>query len=152
MSDWDFEENKPSDVTLKELTQLCKDLKEKREDKTKAEKVVSNINSEIAKVQGKVIEYLTEYGMKNFSGEFGTVTRTKRYSVRQPNTPEKKEAFYKYLKERGDFENLISVNSRTLASYVKQEIEAKKEDGQYDWVPPGIDTPETVETLSIRKK
>lgn len=140
-----------NEVTVKELSELCSSMKELREEKSGLEKEVKAINTKLTDIQAKILNYLDEYGMKNFSGDFGTVIRSKKYSVRQPGSPEAKEAFYDYLKKQGIFEELISVNSRTLASWVKKEIEAKKEEGIYDFVPPGIDTPETIETISLRK-
>jgi len=149
--EWGFDQNKPNDVTLKELTFLCKMMKGYRESKKEAEDKVKEITKRLRDVEHKVLNYLEEYGMKNFSSEYGTVIRSKRYSVRQPQTPENREAFFGYLKEQGVFDELISVNSRTLTSWVRQEIEAKKDEGDCDFVPPGLDKPEITEQISLRK-
>jgi hypothetical protein len=148
---WEYETEEPSEVTLKELTGLCSELKEKRAEKKAIEDQAKEVGSRIAKIEAKILAHLEEYGMKNFSGDFGQVVRTKRYSVKQPKTPEAKEQFFDYLRSQGVFEELISVNSRTLQSWVRQEIEAKKEEGVQDFVPPGLDQPEITETISLRK-
>lgn len=146
-----WETKEPDDLTLKQLNQLCEEYVSYRAQKKEAEARVKDIETEISKRANKIIEFLTEYGMKNFDGPFGKVSVMNRYSVRQPNTPENKEAFYNYLKEKGDFDHLISVNSRTLQSYVKHEIEAQKQEGNFDFVPPGLEKPEIVQTISLRK-
>lgn len=149
--EWGFEQEAPSDVTLKELNTICGLYKEKRAEKKAADEVVKSISAEISKLEAKILGYLDEYGMKNFSGSFGQVIRQKRYSVKQPRTPEAKEAFFDYLRGQGIFEDMVSVNSRTLQSWVRQEIEAKKEEGLRDFVPPGLEPPDIVETISLRK-
>ena len=141
----DWGDEKVSDVTLKELTGLCNDVRKLRDDKKLADDMLKVINGKIATKEAKVLEYLSEYGMKNFSGDFGMVVRTKRYSVKQPDGPEKKSEFFNWLREKGVFEEMVSVNSRTLTSFVKAEHEATGK------TPPGLLPPEIVETISLRK-
>lgn len=150
--EWGFETEKPSDITLKELAGLCIKMRDLRTDKKVLDDQIKEINSELKKVETKILENLDEYGMKNFSGDWGTVSRTRRYSVKQPGTPAEKGKFFDYLRDQGVFEDLVSVNSRTLCSFVKQEIESKKEDGIDDFVPPGLNSPEIIETITLRKK
>jgi hypothetical protein len=145
------EPKSPNEVTIKQLTELCEKYKEKKAEKKCLEDQVKEINKDLSSIQTKILAYLDEYGMKSFNGDFGSVSRRKNYSVKQPASPEAREAFFGYLKDQGVFDQMISVNSRTLASYVKQEIEAAKEAGKLDFVPPGIDKPEIVETISMRK-
>jgi len=140
-----------SEVTIKELKNLCEKYREVRAKKAELEAQVKEVNKEKASIEAKMVEYLTENEMRNFSGEFGQIILTKRVSVRQPANPEDKEAFYNWLKEKGDFERLISVNSRTLTKYVRDEIDIKKSEGQYGFVPPGLKEPETTQTVTFKK-
>lgn len=148
---WGHESTAPSEVTLKKLQEMCKEYREKKEEKKKLEDEAGKLHKEAAGIQAKILQYMEEYGMKSVTGDFGQITRRRNYSVKQPNTPEKREQFFDYLKSQGIFDEMISINSRTLASYVRQEIEAKKEEGDLGFVPPGIDTPEVVETISLKK-
>lgn len=145
---WYEEEEKP--VTVKELNTLCVKYNELKKEAAEIGKKKAEVEKEASKIQHQIIEHLEENKMKNHSGEFGTISVTNRYSVKQPQGDEK-DAFFKYLRDTDQFD-IVSVNSRTLTSFVKQEIEAKKSEGVYNWVPPGISEPETVKTLSLRKK
>jgi len=148
--DWG-ESKTASEVTISELKQLCQKYKESRAEKEKIAAELKEQNKALAKIEAKIVEYLTENDMKNFSGEFGQVSLTKRVSVKQPATPEAKAEFYSWLQAKGDFEHLISINSRTLTKYVRDEIEIKQQEGEYGFIPPGLEGPETTRTISFRK-
>ena len=69
--EWGFETEKPSDITLKELAGLCIKMRDLRTDKKVLDDQIKEINSELKKVETKILENLDEYGMKNFSGGLG---------------------------------------------------------------------------------
>ena len=46
---------------------------------------------------------------------------------------------------------LVSVNSRTLTSWVSKEIEAQESVGEYGFEVPGLKGVEVFKTLSLRK-
>ena len=46
---------------------------------------------------------------------------------------------------------MITVNSRTLNSYAKQEEELAEEEGDFDFQIPGLEKSEPLEKLVIRK-
>ena len=73
-----------------------------------------------------------------------------------PATPEDKENFFSYLKEKGLFESLITVNSNTLNSFYMREWETVKEHGDpeeaMNFKIPGIQEPKLHEVISFRKK
>jgi len=99
-------------------------------------------------MEAKIIEYLMDNGMTKFSGEFGTITATKRVSVKQPDTPENKALFYDWLKSKGDFDDMISVNSNKLTSYIKAELEIEGP----GFIAPGLQEATVTRTVSYRKK
>ncbi len=149
--EWSKQE-KPSEVTVAELKTLCDSLYKMRGEIDILEDTVSLKKSEYKLTEAKVLEYLEQYGLSNFECELGKISVGKRFSVRQPATPEAKEAFFNYLRSKGDFENLVSVNSKTLGSYVRGEIETAEAKGEIGWIPPGLEAPERVPYLSLRKK
>jgi len=148
---WD-EAEEISGVTLQKLTSLCEELVGMRGCKENKELELKKINEEIKEREAKIIEYLKEYGLPSFKSGAGSFTITKRRNVSQPATPEAKEAFFNYLRSKGIFEDMVSVNSRTLTSWAIKEIENMEEQGNLGWVPPGLSQPTEFETLSIRRK
>lgn len=138
--------------TLKALTGLCEKMTLLRADKDALEDKVSAINTELKAIEEKIIQYFKEYGLPSLKTDAGTFSIIKRKSFTQPATPEDRVAFYKYLQEKGLFESMISVNSRTLSSWAGKEVEAMAEQGNANWLPPGLKAPHEYETIGIRKK
>ena len=83
---------------------------------------------------------------------FGTYFRKSNFSVKVPKSEVEREAFFGYLKERGIFENMVTVNSMTLNAWFKQEMEAAVEKGDVDFKIPGIEEPKAFFTLQFRKE
>jgi len=84
----------------------------------------------------------------------GTIFRQKNFSIKTPKTIEQKEALFKWIGEnkgRDVLRNMLSINSQTLNSFYKSELEVAKETGNIDFSLPGIDAPELYYTLGMRK-
>jgi len=145
------EDEAPSEVTLKDLASLMTKLKEMRDAKDAVKKQASEMEAEIGKLEQKLIEYLKDSGMTSHKANGVHIILTKRVSVAQPATPEDKQALFDYLREKGEFDGMVSVNAQTLTSWARREIEAKKEAGVFGWLPPGLKEPNEYDTLSLRK-
>jgi hypothetical protein len=92
---------------------------------------------------------MTECGKEKYVVQgFGTLYFSNRMSVTMPKNPEDREAFFNYLKEKGAFDGLITVNSMTLNSFYKQEAEIANSP---DFKIPGIGTPTLIKTLNMRR-
>ena len=72
-------------------------------------------------------------------------------SVKTPKTLEEKEEFFNYLRSQGVFNELVSVNSRTLNSFYKSMAEKAAEDGVLDFKMPGIEEPVPYTKLKMRR-
>jgi hypothetical protein len=138
-------------LTMKKFQELCEHLIKLRDKKDEIEEVLKNGNIEIKACENKILEYMKEFGLPSFKGAFGTISIKNNKSVSQPQTPEDKEAFFDYLREQGIFEDMVSVNSRTLSSWANKEIEAKEKEGVFGWTPPGLRAPTEFQSLSVRK-
>lgn len=159
--DWGHEEEVLDNVTIKKLNDLCKTAKELKEksDALKAER--TEIEKEYARVSGKIITYLDHFNMTNHSGEFGMVSKRRKFSVPSPQGDDKIK-FFSHLKEKGEFEGMASINHNTLNSYVRRNIEecSGKEiyseklttEEIHKFTPPGLKKPEIHYTMSLKKK
>lgn len=112
--------------------------------KEKTQEQLNNVNH-------KILDVLSKTNQTSFKTVHGTVVRNKRFSVRHPSDPAKKDAFFNYLQERGIFKNMVSVNSQTLSSWYRQELDAAVERGEVEFSVPGLDTPTYVEYITLRK-
>ena len=52
----------------------------------------------------------------------GTVYRQQKFSWKVPKENEKREAFFGFLRDKGVFESMITVNSQTLNAFCKEEL------------------------------
>jgi hypothetical protein len=115
------------------LADKLRNLRAEKDDQTA---ILKDISSEISSTESELISAMTDDDCPNFTrGEKQFVMTTKTYW-----SPEKdrKEALYSALKENG-FEHLFSVNSQTLTSFVKEQVEenSNEENGETslpDWL------------------
>lgn len=146
-----YENEAPSEITVAELNNLCLKFKEIKDEVTLLEGKIKELNKEKSKIEQKIMAHLEEHGMKNFQGEFGRVSVSKRFSAKMPQDTAKRNEFFQYLKDNGHFDAMITVHSATLNSYLKNELEKMTEEQQEKWKPPGIDEIGYIERLSLRK-
>jgi hypothetical protein len=120
---------------------------------TKLEEQVKAMKAAAEEVENHVMATLKEHNMDKFHVKgCGTVGITKSYQWRIPQGLENKKKFFEYLKKRGVFLELISVNSQTLNRFCKEELEIAKGEGKVNWNPDGLEQPSLREKLVMRSK
>jgi transcriptional regulator of heat shock response len=144
-----LETGQPSD--LKQLKEMVNELAEKRELYAEEKKRLSEKNQELEELEIGIKRIMEAAGIERFDADTVTVFRKEKTSVRMPKTPEQREALFNYLREQGIFEQLVSINSQTLQSWYKHEVEARETAGQVGNIP-GIEDVTTYTDLWIRKK
>lgn len=139
---FDFEEKAPGEATISLLTSLCEKLKFAREAEDAAKEVLKEKSAIVDKIEMELKNYLTEYTALNgkFHTKYGTVSLMKRMGVKVPKGEELME-FFDYLEKRGAFEELATVNSNSLNSWYKSELQAREAEGNYDTNIPGLGAP-----------
>jgi hypothetical protein len=151
MNSWEEKEEVPA-LTIKELQDLCHLLLSKKDDHERALEAAKVTKEEVDKLEHRILNYMKECGLPFFESTFGRVTVKNYSTVSQPATPEDKALFFDYLKEQGVYDQMISVNSRTLNSWVNREIEAREKRGEFGWVPPGLNAPGNFQKIQIKGK
>ena len=121
-------------MTVEELDALCEDFIKKKEYEKKAEERMKEIKKETRDAQAKVIGALEELDKTENEGKFGKVRVVQKEYYKCVD----KQECYDWLKQRGEFDDLASVNANTLSSHIKDLVHAKHEEGKFDWLPPGI--------------
>ena len=138
------------DITLKEFELLC-DLEHACRVKADAlEEQLKAVRENLSQAQYKIIAYLKQYEKNSYKTRHGNYIIQQRWTTSMPKDPEDREKFFGYLKDKGIFEHLITVNHQTLNSWFKQEFEAAKDEQNFDFKVPGLSEPKVFETLSLR--
>lgn len=111
--------------------------------------------NKLADVEGRILETLERHDMTSYRSSRGLVTRTVRYSVQTPKSPEEKAAFFNWLREsKGEdvFWAYATVNSQSLNSLYKAEMDIAKQEANFDFKIPGLSEPKGQPILSRRAK
>jgi hypothetical protein len=145
-----------SEVTVQQLEELCKQMRELDDEIEKDKEALSEKNKKYTQLEAQAAQWLKELGKGSYKSNFGTVIRQEKWRVNLPQTPEDRDAFFGWLKERGLFEHMITVNSNTLNSLYMKEWEVAKESPDpvdaLTFSIPGIPEPKLHETVSLRRK
>lgn len=138
-------------TTIQDINQLAEKIATLRAKEAEASLVKKEITTELEATEKQMIETLIANDMQSYKSPHGTCSLSFRTSVKIPRTAEDREAFFSYLKSKGLYDTMIGVNSQTLNSFYKSEIEAAKERGDADFNVPGISEISVNQILSFRK-
>lgn len=148
---WEEVKEKPmDDITLDAFEALCAKAYELDTQIKALDQEKKGINETLAQVEQKIMAYMQKYNKTSYKTQYGTIVFAKKFQVKLPETESDKQAMYAYLREKGHFDNLVSVNHMKLNSYYKQELEIAVEEGNIDFKIPGIKEPKVFEYLQLR--
>lgn len=139
-------------ITLEELEKRHKEIFQKRADYEAAKAEASRIYTELKSMQEEFAEILEAHGRTKYQSENGTFSFKYEQNWSLSANPEEKQAFFEYLKEKGLYDSMITVNSRTLNSFCKHEEEAALEHNDVDISIPGLNKSDPFIKVSMRKK
>lgn len=137
--------------TIESMNAQIAKISELRIKEEQAGRVKKEVMDELALAEGVMLEMLVEEGMTSYAGPNGRVGITHRTSVKTPKSPASRELFFAYLKEKGLFDSMISVNSNTLNSLYKSELELSTSRGEPDFSIPGIDEVTLNQILTFKR-
>jgi hypothetical protein len=138
-------------TSLEEMNLLAEKIARLRNDEAEASRIKRGITSELELAENTMIEFLQKNDLKNYRAPAGLCTVTFLNSVKTPKTPEAKQAFYAFLKEKGHYDELVSVNSQKLNSFYKEQFELARERGDTDFEIPGLTEVTTITNLSFKR-
>jgi len=141
------------DITLDEFVSLVGSAYKQDAECKEMKKAWELEKSKLARQKTTILAYMETHKLPRFSSDYGLVVRRSEFSVKNPATPEDRQLFYGWLKEKGIFEDLVTVNSRTLNAFYKSEAEAAISDGvdEDDFKIPGLDSPSIYEKINLNK-
>lgn len=131
-------------VMIKEFSEAKAEYDEAKRKSTSAKEIMDNHGK-------RLLEVLKKHEVKSMPSPYGHVITSVRWSWKTPKEKSAREAFFGYLKEKELYEEMITVNSQSLNAFCKGELEAAKEEGNFDFTIPGLDEPSLTETISLRR-
>ena len=140
-----------SKITVEELKACAEAIFAAKNQKEEIEKELSSVNESIRTLENRCLEYLSALGLESFKSTSGTVTSSQRVAYTVPKTDTDRESFFNYLREKGVFDGLVTVNYQTLNGWAKKEYEAAKEAGDLFFSIPGLGAPTITPVLSNRR-
>lgn len=148
---WGLEEKPMEEVTVQELEELC-DSAFKRDQAIDAlmEQVNEQTEAKNAILE-RVRKYIVHFGKDKYESAVGTIELRSRLSFKTPKSLDEKRDFFEWLTDKGVFYEYASVNSNSLNSLCKQEVEIAKEEGRECKIP-GIGDPSEFQTIHLRRK
>ena len=151
--DWYNDEIKEIDkVTVEEFEGLVDTIAKQRDVCDGKKEELKEENRKLAVLEEKAVLLMKKLGRTNYKGLSGTMYIGHRLSVKVPAGDENRSKFFDYLKGKGIFDRMITVNSNTLNSYYKTEHEKAEADGKLsEFKIPGIDEPTIVERLNFKR-
>lgn len=141
-----------SAVTIQELEVKIKLYQEQKDKVEQAEAEVERLKKEMNNTGQWLQEFMTQHNKTSYKSCYGNLVLTTKFSVSMPKEPEKRDALFGYLKEKGIYDTMITINHQTLNSYYKEEMEAHLNKGELDFTLPGVSEPSAHRTISLRRK
>jgi len=130
-----------SDVTIQDFDYQIEEL----------DAQIKPIKAQRDNLSNWLIACFKEHNRSSYRSAYGLLVVSKRYSVTVPKGAAR-DKFRAYLEEKGSFDTLWSVNSQTLSSWHKKEMEAAAVAGDINFTVPGISDPIYRNILSLRKR
>lgn len=121
-------------MEVKELDTLCEEFIKLKEAKEKAEAEVEKIAAQLKVAQTALIAMFEKLDKDEYSGAFGKLKIAQREYYKMQD----KEVVMNWLKETGDYDDLVTVNAQTFSSHVKGILEERRAAGDFAWLPPGV--------------
>jgi hypothetical protein len=140
-----------SDITMAAFEALIEKAYNLKAQKEALEDKAKEIGSELLSVQNQILEYMTEFDKTSYKSKFGTIVKVEKLSVKTPKDPDSKAAFFAWLEGKGIKDEILNINSQTLNSLYKQELEAAAQRGDTEFSIPGIDLPTVFHQITMRK-
>ncbi len=132
-------------ITVDELKRYCEGVANAREKVEQAKEILKSCQLTVDECEIRLLAALEESKLKTFKNELGSFTIKNTESVKIPHG-EQKDEFFRYLQDRGMFEALATIHSKTLNSWYNEE---SKKDPFFK--APGLEAPTVYQKIVFTK-
>lgn len=140
------------EVSIRDLEDTITKLADARQDYDLAKTIAAEKNKVVEELEGKLIEMLEQAGKDVYVGDRARVTVVSKLQVTTPKSPEDKQKFFEWLKNKHGEEAMwayATVNHNSLNSLYNKEVEEAQVKGSLAMVD-GIEPPTVRKTLQVR--
>lgn len=141
------------DLTVSKLHDCYEQVCKLREEHEAAKKVASDIWEDFQAEQAVMLSLLDAAEFDEFKGRDGLkMSVVTKKSAKMPIDYHEKEKLFEYLREKGDFDSLISIHAAKFNSYYNQEREqaiAEDPEAALMWSMPGVEEPREYRSLKV---
>ena len=138
--------------TLNQMNEICAEIARLRGEETRIKFEAKGIADALEIKEKEVLDTLVANELKSYRSPSGLASLSFRTSVKTPKTDEDRSKFFEYLKSKGIYDAMISVNSMTLNSWYKEEFAGAEQAGTADTFEiPGLTEVTVSPILSFRK-
>lgn len=138
-------------ITLKNFEDMCKEGFSLKGKISHMQAQVDEEETKLQKLKDNIMLVLDKFGKAKQDTAMGLVYISEKLSVVHPKESEERTKFFDWLKSKGIFETLVSVNSRTLNKIYNDEREIAIDEGKTDFRIPGIGEPHLIKTLNFKQ-
>jgi len=139
------------EVTIKDLDVLLYDCMATKELHKEMKEKAGAIWHSYEEQYSKIIAILENEDRDSYRSDDVSFSYKIVEGYKVPKDSESRELFFQYLKDREVYENLVTVNSRSLNSFAQQESELQEQQGNYDFQIPGIIKSEGYHSPNIKR-
>ena len=136
------------EITVNELEAMVENCFILREAYDKKKEEAGLAWNELEQTQLKLMGMLESMEMDSYKAKAGTFSYSMEESFKVPKDDTNRKTFFDYLKERGTFDTMITINSRTLNAFCRAEAEAS---ASLDFQVPGIEKGSPTPKFTMRK-
>lgn len=137
-------------MSLEELSRLIDQASSYKDQADEKKEQLKEINKELDKLNRMIVEYFDEHNLKSIKGTYYTAYTVERRSLKI----EDRNEFFSWLREKGIFDDMVSVSSKELGPLYNEELELAKESGDFGFLEkgiPGLSSPSTHKTVSYKR-
>lgn len=141
-----------TDEGLERVAGLVEELRHKKLCINDLKHELETANNAYQEIEHELLAILEAANLDKFHGENASVSIRTKSSWKVPKDPVAREAFFAFLRERGIFDEMITVHSQTLNSWANAEQEVAAASGNFQFAIPGLDEPVEYKSLTLRTK
>lgn len=142
-------------MEIKELQEKIKALKNFRTEYDNMKKQLAELDGFCEILETQIMQHFEENDMTSFRVDgVALITVSEKYTVQTPKKNEDKKAFFDWVaRNKGEEvrDSMMTVNSMTLNSFYKAELESLEGDDKLMFQIDGIQPPSMVKKISVRK-
>lgn len=138
------------DIKVDDFEKVCENIALLRAEVAAKKADVAKVQEYLDQEEKKAMAMLEASEKTKYVSEYGTIYTAVYESIAVPKGNNKQE-FFKYLKDNGIYDEVVTVNSQWLNGWYRKEKEAAIEGGNILFTIPGIENPVSTVRLSFRK-